>query len=64
MPRPKGEPRVYTAFRCKPASRTWLDDLATKNGLDLSSVIRAALAVAKSHEPELNVTLKEMKEQS
>jgi hypothetical protein len=64
MPRPKGEPRVYTAFRCKPASRAWLDELAESNDLDLSAVLRAALAVAKSHEPELKMTLKEMKEQA
>lgn len=62
MPRPKGEPRVFTAFRCKPASRRWLDQKVSDHELDLSSVIRAALAVARAHETELDMTLKDMKE--
>lgn len=59
MPRQKGEARVFVGFRCKPASRKWLDELADSHDLELSVVIRAALAVAKRHEPELKLALKE-----
>jgi hypothetical protein len=63
VPRQRGEPRIYTAFRCKPVARKMLDDKATENELDLSGVIRAALAVAFAHEAELDLTIKQIKEQ-
>lgn len=64
MSRPKTtEPRVYTAFRCSPVGRTWLDDLVvTEKAPDLSTVIRTALAVAKRHEAEVKMLLRERNE--
>lgn len=62
LPRGKGEPRVYTAFRCSPRGRTWLDDLTVEHSVDLSFVLRACLAIAKTHEKELKMLLDERTE--
>lgn len=51
--------KVPVPFRIKPAGRDWLDTLAHKYHLDRSKVIRHALAVARSHEPELKKRLEE-----
>jgi hypothetical protein len=53
-------PRIN--FRLAPSGLQWIEDLQVLPGLedaDKSDIIRAALVVARRHEPELIETIKE-----
>jgi hypothetical protein len=53
------DPRVHVSFRIAGKGWDWLTQLALDHGVPRSSVIRAALAVARKHEPEVIDRLKE-----
>lgn len=63
-PVPRGAPRPLVAFRISAQGEVWLRDLSVELDVDKTSVIRAALAVAKTHEAELRATIRERKEQT
>lgn len=53
------DPRVHVTVRLGTKGFDWLGELADSLDVDRSAVIRAALAVAKRHEPELKLAIKE-----
>lgn len=59
---PRGNPRQIVNFMLNAQGVAWLDELALQKNTTRSLVIRACLAVAKRHEPELNMMLDEQKE--
>lgn len=56
--RPARERRVPLNVRIGPRGKVWLLDLSVEEKVDLSTVVRAALAVARRHEPELKATIR------
>jgi hypothetical protein len=51
--------RVHVTFRVTSKGFDWISDLSEELGVDRSVVLRTALAIAKRHEPELKLALKE-----
>lgn len=61
---PRGEPRELVAFRLSPTGKGWLDELSATHNVDRTEVFRAVMAVAKTHEKELTLLIKERKAQT
>lgn len=57
-----GDGRVHITFRLAERGRDWLDDVAHTHHTDRSTVIRAALAVARERAPEVISKVKQWKE--
>lgn len=53
------EARAHVTFRIGARGKDWVETLMLETGADKSTVLRAALAVAKKHEPELKHLIKE-----
>jgi hypothetical protein len=56
------EPRIMLSFRVAESGRDWLDDIVVEmphEDVDRSDVIRAALILARRHQPELIETIRE-----
>lgn len=60
---PRSDRRIFN-FRLSERGHTWLDDLVAETGTDKSTVARLALVVARRHEAELKLLLKERTEEA
>jgi hypothetical protein len=60
MARP-AERRVPVTIRVATTGRRWLEDLTVETEADLSTVARAAFALARRHEAEHKALIKEMR---
>lgn len=60
---PRGEPRSLLTFRCSERGQAWVSDLMAELSVDKTAVMRAMMAVAKTHEPELKALIRERKDQ-
>lgn len=59
MPSTTSTNRVPVTFRLAPKGRVWIDDTRRKYDTDMSTVVRAALAVARAHPDELRQRIEE-----